>query len=109
MCDWGRPAVPRRRPTRRRTWPHLQKSWLDLLGDYVRWAESLDAGGWKETRTYRMASGAEFTTPLWQMVLHLVNHASYHRGQVVTLIRQAGGVPVVTDLIYYYRSLGEPS
>jgi uncharacterized damage-inducible protein DinB len=39
--------------------------------------------------------------PLWQPLLHLVNHASYHRGQVVSLMRQMGYVPPSTDLIVF--------
>jgi uncharacterized damage-inducible protein DinB len=34
-----------------------------------------------------------------------VNHASYHRGQITTLLRQISAAPVGTDLITYYRSL----
>jgi uncharacterized damage-inducible protein DinB len=36
---------------------------------------------------------------------HLVNHSTYHRGQVVTMLRQAGVKPVATDLIAFYREL----
>ena len=43
--------------------------------------------------------------PYWQVVLHLVNHGSYHRGQVATMLRQAGIKPPGTDLISYYRTL----
>jgi len=34
---------------------------------------------------------------------HLVNHGSYHRGQVTTLLRQAGARPVPLDMIYFFR------
>lgn len=50
---------------------------------------------WSNTR------GETFTRPLWQPVLHLVNHSSYHRGQVTSLLRQMGYAPPATDLIYY--------
>jgi len=43
------------------------------------------------------------TRPLWQPVLHLVNHASYHRGQMISLLRQMGYQPPSTDLIRYFR------
>ena len=42
------------------------------------------------------------TAVLWQPVLHLVNHVSYHRGQVVSLLRQLGHQPPSTDLIHYF-------
>ena len=52
---------------------------------------------------YKSFSGEEFSNPLWQSLHQLTNHATYHRGQVVTLLRQLGVKPVSTDLIMYYR------
>ena len=37
------------------------------------------------------------------MMQHLVNHGSYHRGQIATLLRQLGAKPTSTDLIAFYR------
>jgi len=52
---------------------------------------------------YKSFAGDEFSNPLWQSLHQLTNHASYHRGQIVTLLRQLGVKPVSTDLIGYYR------
>ena len=52
---------------------------------------------------YKSFAGDEFSNPLWQSLHQLTNHATYHRGQVVTLLRQLGAKPVSTDLIGYYR------
>jgi uncharacterized damage-inducible protein DinB len=52
--------------------------------------------------TWTNTRGETFTRPLWQPVLHLVNHSSYHRGQVVSLLRQLGHQPPSTDLNYYF-------
>jgi uncharacterized damage-inducible protein DinB len=52
---------------------------------------------------YKTFTGQEFSNPLWQSLHQLTNHASYHRGQIVTMVRQLGGKPVSTDLIGYYR------
>ena len=46
--------------------------------------------------------GKKASLPVWQVLLHVVNHATYHRGQITTMIRQLGGNAVSTDLIYYY-------
>jgi uncharacterized damage-inducible protein DinB len=48
-------------------------------------------------------SGAPHSEPLVQVMQHLVNHGSYHRGQVTTLLRQAGAQPVALDMIYFFR------
>ena len=47
-------------------------------------------------------TGETYTRPLWQPVFHMVNHSTYHRGQVVSLLRQMGYQPPSTDLIYYF-------
>ena len=48
--------------------------------------------------------GVRQAQPFWQMLQHLVNHGSYHRGQVVTMLRQLGVVPPENmDLISFYR------
>src|SRR6202171_272927 len=52
---------------------------------------------------YKSFAGEDFSNPLWQSLHQLTNHASYHRGQIVTLLRQLGAKPVTTDLIAYYR------
>jgi uncharacterized damage-inducible protein DinB len=54
--------------------------------------------------TYKTTEGKQFCYPLWQIMQHVVNHSSNHRGQIVTMLRQLGIKPVGTDLITYYRS-----
>lgn len=53
-----------------------------------------------ETRTL---DGTRYAQPLWQMMQHVVNHGSYHRGQVTAFLRQLGHKAVATDLIRFYR------
>ncbi|MBL7929633.1 MAG: DinB family protein [Bacteroidia bacterium] len=40
--------------------------------------------------TYKNLSGKEFTNKVWHILMHVVNHGTYHRGQLVTMLRQAG-------------------
>jgi uncharacterized damage-inducible protein DinB len=51
--------------------------------------------------TYQNLKGETITYPLGQLMLHVVNHSTYHRGQVTTLLRQLGATPVSTDLVLY--------
>jgi uncharacterized damage-inducible protein DinB len=34
---------------------------------------------------------------------HVVNHGTYHRGQITTMLRQLGAQPILTDLMHFYR------
>jgi len=48
--------------------------------------------------------GVRWAQPFWQSFQHLVNHGTYHRGQVITMLRQLGvNGPPSTDLIAFYR------
>ncbi|HEY0810552.1 MAG TPA: DinB family protein, partial [Longimicrobiales bacterium] len=53
--------------------------------------------------SYRNFKGESHANPLWQLLRHLVNHSTYHRGQVTTMLRQVGHEPVSTDLVLFYR------
>lgn len=51
--------------------------------------------------------GRRQAQPFWQMLQHLVNHGSYHRGQVTTMLRQLNAPPAKSmDLIAFYRERG---
>lgn len=71
---------------------------------WIAWADSLSDEQLLESVTYRNNQGGESQTPYWQIVLHLVNHGSYHRGQLATMLRQSGITPPGTDLITFYRT-----
>ena len=51
-------------------------------------------------------NGRTHTQPFRPMFLHVVNHSTYHRGQIAGMMRQAGATPVGTDLIAYAREVG---
>ncbi|MGH7520498.1 MAG: DinB family protein [Gemmatimonadales bacterium] len=60
----------------------------------------------EETRLVKPSSGGEYIHTYRQMFRHFISHSSYHRGQIVTLLRQLGSKPPSTDLILYYRRRG---
>lgn len=63
------------------------------------WAGKLDPAWLASAMEYRAASdGKARRIPAWIAVLHLFNHGTHHRGQVTTLLKQAGVDPGVTDL-----------
>jgi uncharacterized damage-inducible protein DinB len=80
-------------------WPEVHQRWL-------AWLDSQDASSLEAALQYRDLKGNPHATPLWQVVLHVVNHASHHRGQVSAMLRAMGRTPPPVDLIVYYRSLG---
>ena len=51
------------------------------------------------TLDYQNSSGRAFSNPLWHVVAHIFNHGTHHRGQVTTLLMQAGVDPGITDFL----------
>ncbi|MGA2984885.1 MAG: DinB family protein [Terriglobia bacterium] len=49
--------------------------------------------------SYTNMQGDASTYPLWRILFHLVNHQTYHRGQITTLLRQLGATPPQTDYL----------
>ena len=90
-------------------WPAAEFPTLDAIR--AKWTplrEELDAFVADQTEAtlrrdvgYVTTDGKPKTFPLGPLMLHCVNHASYHRGQVTTLLRQLGAQPVSTDLVLY--------
>ena len=80
--------------------------WSRLQQQIVAFVRELGDEGITRTFSYTLFSGASFSSPYWQTVQHLVNHGSYHRGQVTNMLRQLGAAPAPpTDLIAYYREV----
>ena len=81
----------------------LRERWLEhearLLG-FVRRLTQADLDRMMEYKTLKFGV---YRNPLWQSMQHLVNHGTYHRGQVTTLMRQLGAQPILTDLMHFYR------
>ena len=52
---------------------------------------------------YRDMTGNPFTQKLADILQHIVNHSTYHRGQLTTMIRQVGVTPPRTDFLVFAR------
>lgn len=53
---------------------------------------------------YQNTKREQFKQPVYEMLMHLFNHGTYHRGQLVTMLRQSGVEKIPpTDMIVFYR------
>jgi uncharacterized damage-inducible protein DinB len=77
--------------------------WQPIEAETEALVASLTAERLEQAIDYRSTRGDPFSTPLWQQLQHVVNHSTYHRGQVVTLLRQLDVEPIGSDLIAFYR------
>jgi len=82
----------------------IRTAWKDLETEVRQFVNNLGESGINKRFDYALLSGATDTAPFWEMLVHVVNHASYHRGQVTTLMRQLGAhPPKPTDMIAFFR------
>jgi uncharacterized damage-inducible protein DinB len=83
----------------------LRTAWANLETDVRGFLESLGSDGVSRVFEYTLLSGQSGASMFWQMLQHVVNHGSYHRGQVTTMLRQLGAPPArPMDLIAFYRT-----
>jgi uncharacterized damage-inducible protein DinB len=82
----------------------VRKNILSLDDEIIDYVSGLDEQRLNSFFSYKNIEGKLFTNKIWQSIHHCMNHSTYHRGQVVTIIRQLGIVDVPsTDFISFCR------
>jgi uncharacterized damage-inducible protein DinB len=87
---------------------NLKNHWKECQADLNSYLGTLNESKLNSILSYSDLKGNPQSEPLFQQMQHLVNHASYHRGQIVTMLRQIGSKPIGTDLIMFYRTRPKP-
>jgi uncharacterized damage-inducible protein DinB len=83
----------------------LQKDWPALMDDWKQWAAGLSDDTAQAVISHSDLRGKVWQQAVWQIVLHVVNHGTHHRGQAAGFLRAMGHTPPPLDLVRYYRSL----
>jgi uncharacterized damage-inducible protein DinB len=78
----------------------LKADWLQVL---AVWPEVVKHLNPQQVISYQSFDGTAYTNTFDEIIRPVVNHATYHRGQVTTMLKQQGMTPVSTDLITFYR------
>jgi uncharacterized damage-inducible protein DinB len=73
-------------------WREVEEGWAALVGE-------VESARMRERLDYVAFSGDAFSRPIGDVLVHVVNHSTYHRGQVATLTRQLGKQPASTDYL----------
>ncbi|MDA0231485.1 MAG: DinB family protein [Proteobacteria bacterium] len=92
--------------------PNMHPAWDDLVAarnalddDIDAWALRLDATWLEGELNWTSAAlKREFTKPLWQLVTHMFNHQTHHRGQAHAMLTAAGARPDDTDIPFMPES-----
>jgi uncharacterized damage-inducible protein DinB len=77
----------------------VRKRWGTIERNLREYLLGLTEAGLLQTVSYLNLRGERWSYPLWRALWHLINHQSYHRGQVATLLRQLGIQPPQVDFL----------
>ena len=72
---------------------------------YVDWSDSVAPAALEERVSFQFVGGGEGAMTREEMILHIVNHTSYHRGFVADLFSQVPARPPTTDLTVFLRDV----
>jgi uncharacterized damage-inducible protein DinB len=98
----GVPRITLGDPGEKYTLAELHRLWNEVHDGFHNWASGISMEETEGILEYRNLRGHDVSLPIWQTCMHIVNHASYHRGQITTMLRQAGHAPASVDLTAYY-------
>lgn len=89
-------------------WPDWPADGLKAIAeqnntDWVNFLESQSPDDFDKIITYKNSKGMVFNNPLHEILAHLINHGTHHRGQTGIYLKQAGIQLPVTDYIFYLR------
>ncbi|HUO62363.1 MAG TPA: DinB family protein [Terriglobales bacterium] len=81
----------------------LRRSWDALETEQRAFVASLGTEDLKRTLDYKATDGKPYAQPLWQLLQHVVNHATHHRSEIATMVTMTKGSPASTDMVLFYR------
>jgi uncharacterized damage-inducible protein DinB len=79
----------------------LKSRWAEVERGYTDFIKGVTDDSLRGVITYTNTRDEEWSYPLWQMFQHVMNHSTYHRGQVITMLRQLGAEVSPVDLLIY--------
>jgi uncharacterized damage-inducible protein DinB len=80
----------------------LRQKWRALNEKRNQWLDDVSDDALRRSIPIRLRSGLAFEQQLAATVRHVVNHSTYHRGQITNFLRHLGAEPVATDLVVFY-------
>ncbi len=83
----------------------LQSRWANIESETARYLAALDVSELDRVVSYVNFAGEPWRYPLWQMLLHQVNHATQHRSEAALLLTAAGHSPGDLDFLIYFDEL----
>ena len=88
-------------PAEFRTFDAVKARWEELEAEQREFVDTLTYPALASAVAYTNLRGERWRYELWREMYHVVNHSSYHRGQITAMLRQLGAQAVSTDFLHY--------
>jgi uncharacterized damage-inducible protein DinB len=85
----------------------IKGKWSEIEAEQMDFVKEVTDDSLKEIVAYVNTKNQPWKYPLGRLMQHLVNHSSYHRGQVANFLRQLGAQPAATDFLIYFDVEGK--
>lgn len=80
----------------------VRAKWADIEREQLAFLDTVTPDRLLAVVPYVNLQGQTWQYPLWRQMYHVVNHSTYHRGQLTTMLRQLGAQTVSTDFLVFY-------
>jgi len=85
----------------------IKARWREIEAEQTDFIGKVTEAALQASLKYLNTKGQPYEYPLGRVMQHLVNHGSYHRGQLTNFLRQLGAEPAPTDLLVYFDVEGK--
>ncbi len=79
----------------------VRARWAEIDGETHAFVAQVDEAALDRTLRYVNSRNEPMAYPLWQQMLHLVNHGTQHRSEVAAILTEYGHSPGLMDFIVY--------
>lgn len=83
----------------------IEPAWRDIHERFAQFLGNQTPQSLAADVHYTNLRGRPFTVPLWNILMHALNHSMHHRGQLNSMIKLSGGEPAEVDYSVYNNSM----
>ena len=84
----------------------LMKEWKTISTSWQSHITGFSVADWKSSIRYSNTEGKSFSNTMDEIFTHLIDHATYHTGQIMAMARFLEIEPIPTNYIHFFRNTG---
>lgn len=69
--------------------------------EWNKFIKSLPENDFEKVMKYKNVKNEDMVLKVWEIIMHMINHSTYHRGQIAASLRGMGFQPPVSDFATY--------